>query len=481
MLLSTTEIKQNRSQKCSDRQHALVIGASMAGLLAARILSDYFELVTVVERDQLPTNAEARKGVPQGRHVHLLMCRGADIIWELFPDLSAALEEDGALLISPTEDFRWFHFGNWKLQFPGPLRVHSQSRPLLEYHVRRCVAARPNVRILDNCEVLGLNGGADHRSGITGVCMRRRRDNVQNEEYLHTNLVVDASGRGSQTPSWLAALDYPPVEETLVKIDVGYATRIYQRPNNAPRDWKAMGIYPWPLEMKRTGYIFPIERNAWMVTLSGCLRDHPPADEAGFLEFARKLGRPDVYEAIKDAEPLSPIAIHKFPANRRRHYERLSHLPDGLVVLGDAACSFNPVYGQGVTVAALEASTLRACLDRHLSSHAGNMVGFPHRFQKALASVVEAPWLFATSEDFRYPATEGKRPFGIRLLQGYTQRVCRLTATNPFVTQSFYEVLNMLKPPTALFHPRILLPALLARQRDSVVATSSQSPASHLV
>ena len=248
-----------------------------------------------------------------------------------------------------------------------------------------------------------------------------------------------------------------------MKIDVGYASRVYHRPHNAPHVWKVMGIYPWPLEMKRIGYIFPIEGNAWMVTLSGCLHDHPPADEAGFLEFARKLGRPDVYEAIKDAEPLSPIAIHKFPANRRRHYERLSHLPDGLVVLGDAACSFNPVYGQGVTVAALEASTLRACLDRHLSSHAGNMVGFPHRFQKALASVVEAPWLFATSEDFHARATICSIGVRIGMLQGYTQRVCRLMATDPFTTQSFYEVLNMLKPPTALFHPRILLPALFAR------------------
>jgi len=257
-------------------------------------------------------------------------------------------------------------------------------------------------------------------------------------------------------------LGYPPVEETRVKIDIGYATRIYRRPVNAPDTWKAMGIYPWPLGMKRTGYIFPIEGNAWMVTLSGCLHDHPPAEEAGFLAFAGSLAKPDIYEAIKDAVPLSAIALHKFPASRHRHYERLSYLPDGLVVLGDAACSFNPIYGQGMTVAALEACTLRTSLQR-LKGSIRDTVGFSSDFQKALTRVIRIPWLLAASEDLRYPATEGKRSFGMSVLQTYTQRVCRLTTSDPFVTQSFYEVLHMLKPPTALFHARILFPALLAR------------------
>lgn len=464
MLFSATDIPQRHFRKRSGGQHALVMGASITGLLAAYILSDYFERVTVIERDRLPVCASARKGVPQGNHVHLLMCRGADVLSTLFPGLFLALEAQGSLLLSPTSDFRWFHFGDWKLQFPGPLRVHSQSRPLLEYHIRRYVASRPNICIHDNCEVVGLIGGARYH-GITGVRLRRIYANVQNvqsEECLDTNLVVDASGRGTQTPFWLTALDYPPVEETLVKIDIGYATRVYRRPCHASYDWKAMGIYPWPLDTKRIGYIFPIEGDAWIVTLSGYLRDHPPADEDGFLEFARSLARPDIYEAIKYTEPLSPVAIHKFPANRRRHYERLPSMPDGLVVLGDAACSFNPIYGQGMTVATLEASALRDCLAWQVDSHPGNMAGFSQRFQKALAGIVEIPWLFTTSEDFRYAGIEGKRPFGIGMLQGYTQRVCRLTATNPFATQSFYEVLNMLKPPMALFHPRILLPALFA-------------------
>ncbi|MBV9709301.1 MAG: FAD-dependent oxidoreductase [Ktedonobacteraceae bacterium] len=461
MQLAATETMQKYTRTRSVGQHALVIGASIAGLLAARVLSDYFELVTIVERDPLSMNVQARKGVPQSGHVHLLMCRGADIMSQLFPDLFSALERDGALLISPTDDFRWFHFGAWKLQFPGPLRIHSQSRSLLEFHIRRCIACTPNIRILDNCQVFGLTHG--HSCNINGVQLRRRNSSSQGAEWLAANLIVDASGRGSQASSWLTTLGYPPIEETFVNIGVGYATRIYRRPDRVPGNWKAMSIYPWPPGMKRTGYIFPIEGNAWMVTLSGCLHDHPPTDEAGFLAFAYDLARPDIYQAIKDAQPLSPIVLHKFPTSRRRHYERASHLPDGLITLGDAACCFNPIYGQGMTVAAREADMLRISLEQQLNMHTENMAGFAYRFHKAMTSVINTPWLFATCEDLRYPATEGKRSLCIRLLQAYTQRICRLTATDPFVTQSFYEVLNMLKPPTALFHPRVLFSALCSR------------------
>ncbi|MBO0778825.1 MAG: FAD-dependent oxidoreductase [Ktedonobacteraceae bacterium] len=444
----------------SDWQHALVIGASMAGLLAARMLSDYFEQVTIVERDHLPGIAQARKGVSQGQHVHLLLNKGVNLVGDLFPNIFLSLEADGALPLDVTRDVSWFHFGAWKPQFAGSLRVYGQSRPLLEYHVRRRLTERSNVCIRDTCEVLGLVSGAKDHGGITGV---RIRHHTQREEYIATNLVVDASGRGSQTPRWLTELGHPSVAETHIKIGVGYASRVYRRPEtHSPQ--KVLIIYPQPPETKRTGYLFPIEGNAWMATLSGYVHDYPPADEAGFLAFARSLVKPDLYEAIKDAKPLSPIAIHKVPTDRWRHYER-AHMPDGLIVLGDAACSFNPIYGQGMTVAALEAQLLGVCLQQQ--SRSGTMAGFSQRFQKALPNVLGDPWLLTTSEDLRYPEAEGKRSFGLGLLQRYTKRVFGVTATQPFATQTFYEVLNMLKPPTALFHPRILLPALFGRSSMS--------------
>lgn len=441
----------------SSKGHVIVIGGSLTGLLAARVLSDHFTRVTIVERDPLPTTVESRKGVPQGNHVHLLMIKGADILSDLFPGLFADLETAGSLAVSPTEDFHWYHFGCWKQQFAGALRAYSQSRPLLEYHIRRRIRALTNVTIIDNCEVLDLLSTKDH-AAIVGVRLRLRNQQ-QPEAYMQSQLVIDASGRGSQTPRWLRELGYPGVEETTVKVNVGYATRFYRRPAHISCGWKMLGIYPWPLERKRVGYCFSIENNQWVVTLSGYHGDHPPIDEEGFLEFARNLAQPDIYEAIKNAEPLSPIAIHKFPESRHRHYERLTNLPDGLIIMGDAFCSLNPVYGQGMTLAALQAEALRESLKQHQN----NLIGFPPRFQKALARVIQIPWMLTTSEDFRYPETDGKRPTGLQVLQNYTQRVSWLTAHDPFATQTFYEVLNMLASPFALFQPRILLPALFTR------------------
>jgi hypothetical protein len=200
-------------------------------------------------------------------------------------------------------------------------------------------------------------------------------------------------------------------------------------------------------------------------SLTGRLKDYPPNDEAGFLDFARSLPEPTLYEAIKDAEPLTPIAIHRFPANQRRHYEGMSRFPEGLVILGDALCSFNPVYGQGMTTAVLEASKLNECLLKLRSFPArGKVTGLAQPLQKALAKVVDVPWLVATSEDFRYPETEGQRPAGIRLLNWYTRRVHELADSDPRATLRFYEVLHMLNPPLVLFAPSILFAVLFKRQ-----------------
>lgn len=447
-------------------QHAVVIGGSMTGLLAARVLSTYFEKVTVVERDTLPSTPEARKGVPQGKHVHLLMIRGAEILEEFFPHIFAELEEAGSLPVSPTEDFHWYHFGYWKLQFPGPLRAHSQSRPLLESQVRRRIEALQNVEIVENCAVKGF---LSKPSAVTGVRIERGvQERRGEEENLEADLVVDASGRGSQTAHWLKDLGYPSVEEEKITVNVGYATRIY-RQTDQQRNWKLLGIYPWPQGvMKRTGYLFPIEQNAWIVTLSGVLGDHPPADEAGFLEFAQGLAQPDIYNTIKDAEALTPIELYKFPANQRRHYERI-YMPQGLVVVGDAACSLNPIYGQGMTLSALGAKTLQTVLARE------DLPGVSRRFQKALARELAIPWMLTTSEDFRYAEVQGKRLPGLPIMQAYTRRVSALTATDPFITQSFYEVLNMTKPATTLFSPRIMFPALLRSQKPSPMNVSLAS------
>jgi 2-polyprenyl-6-methoxyphenol hydroxylase-like FAD-dependent oxidoreductase len=457
------DIKQPENA-CFRKRHAVVIGASMAGLLAGRVLSDYFERVTLIERDLLPANTQARKGVPQGLHVHGLLNKGASILAEFFPDLFSALLDDGATALDTIEDGLWYHFGLWKARFPSGITGYTQSRPFLEQHVRDCLTARANIHFIDGCEVTRLLTTGD-RNRVTGVHLRYRSEE-RREQELAADLVVDASGRGSQAPQWLASIGYGTVEESCVRVDVGYATRVYRRPDQALLDRKALVIYPKPPYEKRAGYIFPIENGCWIVTLAGWLRDYPPDNEADFLNYARSLPVPPLYEAIKDAEPVTSIFIHKFPANRRRHYERMPRFPEGFIVLGDAACTFNPLYGQGMTTAALEAKTLAASLHQQLRIHADeDLAGFARRFQKTLARVVEVPWLLATSEDFRYPETQGHRPPGIRLFNWYTGRVHALAGSHPLVTLRFYEVIHMLKPPSALLTPRILFAVLFQRHQ----------------
>jgi 2-polyprenyl-6-methoxyphenol hydroxylase-like FAD-dependent oxidoreductase len=466
------------AQGTFDRHHAVVIGGSMTGLLAARVLSEHFEQVTIIERDRLTGDAEARKGVPQGRHVHNLRACGVAIMAEYFPDLFPTLAQDGAIPVRP-EDLRWNQLGVWMMPVPSPVKALFQSRPFLEQHVRDQLAARDNVRTIDACEVSQL---CTHADRVTDVVLRHR-SGERHEEALAADLIVDASGRGSRAPHWLNSLGYGKVQETSVKIDIGYATRIYRRPAHLPAGWKGLVIYGSPPDDKRGGVILPIQGGYWMVTLIGSLRDYPPDDEAGFLEFARSLAQPDLYEAIKDAEPITPIAVYKYSANRWRHFERMERLPEGFIIMGDAACSFNPVYGQGMSVAAVEAQSLDRCL-REQEMFAGNngLVGFTQRFQQAIARDIKTPWLLSTGEDLRYPGAEGKRSLSIRLLNRYMRRVTELTASEPRVTTTLLQVRNLFKPLSTLFQPRIILAVLRQelvafRQQPAVTASASEGSA----
>jgi len=466
------------AQSTFDKYHAVVIGGGVAGMLAARVLSDHFAHVTMIERDQLINDAEARKGVPQGRHVHALLARGAIIMGEYFPDLFPTLARTGANLVS-TRDVRWNQLGLWMAPVTSHAKISYQSRPFLEQHVRDQLAARDNVHISDACEVSELCVRNDR---VTGIVLRHRAGE-QHEEALSADLVVDASGRGSRAPHWLNSLGYGNVQETSVKIEVGYATRIYRCPAHLPDNWKALFIYGNPPDDKRGGVILPIQGGYWMVTLGGSLRDYPPDDEAGFLAFACSLAQPDLYEAIQDAEPVTPIVMYKYSANRWRHYERMGRLPEGFIIMGDAACSFNPVYGQGMSVAAVEAQTLDRCL-REQEMFAGNnsVAGFTRRFQQAVARDIKTPWLLTTGEDLRYPGAEGKRSLSTRLLNRYMRRVIELTASDPHMAATVLRVRNLLKPLSTLFRPRTILAVLRqeltsVRRQPAVKAPASEGSA----
>jgi 2-polyprenyl-6-methoxyphenol hydroxylase-like FAD-dependent oxidoreductase len=442
--------------------HAVVIGGSIAGLLAARVLADYFAEVTIVERDSLPDTVAPRKGVPQGRHAHGLLGLGQQVMTRYFPGLFEELRAQGATPVDLAYDTGWYQAGCWRARVDSGMVASLQSRPFLETAVRRRVQALPNVRFLTGHTATGLQAGADS-SHITGVQVQSQAG--ADETILPAALVVDAGGRGSRAPQWLEALGYPPVEETHVKMDVGYTTCFFRRPPGFAADWKMLILIPQPPHETRMGLLLPMEGDQWMVSWCGWHRDYAPTDRAGFLEYARTLPVPDLYHAIKDAEPVTPIAAHKIPSNQWRHYERMARFPEGLAILGDALCSFNPTYGQGMTAAALDVTVLETCLRRHAARRAPGLDGLADRYRRKVAGAVATPWLLATVEDFRYPQTEGVRPPVTPLLHWYLDRLYAATEHDPRLVTRFLRVMHMHSSPATLFAPPTVFRVLTARWR----------------
>jgi 2-polyprenyl-6-methoxyphenol hydroxylase-like FAD-dependent oxidoreductase len=379
----------------------------------------------------------------------------------LIPGLDAELAEMGAPLLDWTQDCRWFTVGGWKPRFPSGILSRPCSRDLLELTLRRRVTASPRVCLMEGHEALGLLAD-DTGTGVSGILFRTRHsgnDSSPGVLELNADLVVDATGRASRASEWLATVGYPRPEETTINAFLGYASRWYAPPDTPRFDWKLLGMLATPPTGKRGGIIQPIEDGRWIVTLAGAGRDYPPTDEAGFIAFARSLPQPDLYEAIREAAPLSPIKAFRRTENRLRHFERMARWPERFIVLGDAVCTLNPIYGQGMTVAALDAAVLDRCLRRT----AGMGRSLARRFQRALVPAWTTPWLLATGEDFRHPTTEGGQPdLATRLMHRYIDRLQFAASKTPSAHRALIEVLNLLRPPVSLLEPSLALKALFA-------------------
>lgn len=440
--------------------HALVIGGSMAGLLTGRILANHFDQVTIIERDYYPTEPSPRPGIPQSGHLHLLLSQGRIILEQLFPGVQAELLAAGATLL--TSDSKWYSPAGWAPRLTPDSHSFICSRSLLDWTIHRRLAAFEKVRFLEGGTVKGLLANSD-QTNVTGVTVRFR-DQAGNihQENLCADLVIDASGKVSQAPQWLEALGYVAPKVSVINGFVGYATRIYQAQDNHQADWQSIFISTSPPSRTRGAGIFPIEGKRWIVSLGGGDRDYPPTNEAGFLEFARSLPTPLIYNAIKDAQPLTPIYSYRGTENRMRHYESLSRQPENLIVVGHAACAFNPVYGQGMTVAALSAQILDKCLtQQRQKSTDGNLDGLARQVQRQLAKVHDVAWLFATSQDCRYSGSVGgKQNFVTQIMIQYMDQVLKLVTEDEEICQTFLEVVHMLKPSSALFHPKIFVKAI---------------------
>lgn len=448
--------------------HAVVVGASMAGLLAARVLANSFERVTVVERDALPASAQHRKGVPQGRMLHVMLPRGLRVVEHLFPGYSHELRAAGAVSLRVPADALVLSPAGWLDRRATGWPMLSATRPLFESTLRRRVRELPGVTLLERHDVVSLLLSRDARQ-VTGVMLRPLEDTASTRQQLDTALVVDASGRGSRAPVWLSEAGYPTPSSTQVDPNVAYASRIYRIPQGFSADWKMVMLLAQPPSMPRTGFLFPIEDGQWMVALMGAAGQHPPTDEDGFAAFTRSLRHPVIADALAAAEPLTPIRGHRGTANRLWHYQRMRRWPERFVVLGDAVCAFNPIYGQGMSTAAVAAETLDACLRQQRRRHAAddgaaNLAGLAQRFQRRLARRNVDPWLLATGEDLRYPSTTGLRVTAVtRLQHRYLDRVTAATTQDPGVADIYAQVVAMLARPTSLFAPRVLLAAARAR------------------
>ena len=443
----------------TSQYHAVVLGGSMAGLLAARVLSNHFDHVTIVERDPVHDQPESRKGQPQTRHLHGLLANGLDIMTRYYPDLPEALTAGGALVSDAAENMQWYTYGGYRKRFHMGLKAALMSRPFLEYLIRQRTLALPNVTLIDNCAVKGLDATSD-RQRVTGVRIERR-DDEKSEQTLAADLVVDCTGRGSRSSQWLAELGFAAPAESEVKVNVGYATRSFRRDPADPRGKDWVLLTPEAPKETRFGGMFPIEGDRWVVSMGGWMGDHAPTDEQGFLEYARALPAPDIYNVISQAEPLSDIVPHKFSSSLRRHYEKLVRFPQGYLVLGDAICSFNPTYGQGMTSAAMQAAEL----DDILSKSPGGVAALAPVFFKRAAKVIDTPWQLAVGEDFRFPETTGPKPGGVDVINRYVAAVHRATLQDAVVGAAFIKVMNLLAPPSSLMTPGIMLRVWQANQR----------------
>jgi 2-polyprenyl-6-methoxyphenol hydroxylase-like FAD-dependent oxidoreductase len=425
--------------------HAVVIGAGMAGLTAAQAISRHFERVTVIERDLLPVEAAPRSGTPQAQHAHMLLAGGLKALQTLFPGFENDLAEAGAVKIRTGKDIR--------LERPGfdpfPIRdlgieIFCMSRPLLEAVTRRRVQQTANINIRVCSRVTGLVASRDAKR-IEAV----RYDGEDGPAMtLEADLVIEASGRCGLTLKLLEELSLSRPEETEIGIDQAYASTIVERPLD--HDWLGNIVLPSAPASSRGAFLFPIEKQRWLLSVGGNHGDAPPGDRAGFMDFVRSLRTPTIYDAVRDARPLTDIVRYKLPCSIRRHFERLEFFPAGLLAIGDALCRFNPVFGQGMSVAAQEA----VILDRLLAEGVP-MERLARDFFAAIQDTIATPWGVAVS-DFVYPATRGVRPADLAQRLQYGMALTRLAADDPKVHRLTAEVSQLLKPQAALRQPALV-------------------------
>jgi 2-polyprenyl-6-methoxyphenol hydroxylase-like FAD-dependent oxidoreductase len=432
-------------------KQAAVIGAGMAGLAAAGALANYFERVVVLERDRLPDKAMPRSGAPQSRHLHVLLAGGQRALTDLFPHFEQDLLDAGSVPLRILAELR--------IEIPGlgplPSRdfgwdFHCASRPLIELITRRQVERHANVMVLSGYRVHEIAATPDG-SMVTGV---RCQSGDGAQEIFVTDLVVDASGGAAPTLALLLSSGQPVPDEIVIGVDLHYTTAIFTIPKDVPTDWKGTATHPRAPDCLRGAYLLPMEGNRWIMTLTGQLGEQPPAEPDGFMDYAQRLETQTIYNAIKHAERQGGFNRYAFPASVWRRFDRLRWFPRGLVPIGDSICRFNPIYGQGMSVAAQEARLLNQLLNRR-ATKADPLAGLAPEFFSEAVPLVEAPWNMSALPDLAYPETRGERPADFEDRRKYNGALIRAAIRDSSVHQLLSEVQQLLKPPSVLEDPAI--------------------------
>ncbi|GAA2043971.1 hypothetical protein GCM10009839_54240 [Catenulispora yoronensis] len=433
------------------RDHAIVVGSGHAGLLAARVLSEHFNTVTVVERDRVDPDTTFRAGVPQGYHPHFLLAKGAQIIGELFPGLLEEIADAGSPFYDYGENIRLKFPAGWTPKTTTGIQIQGFSRPFLEQRIRRRLLELPNVTLADGFTVDRplFDGSSGAVTGVIG------RDADGEEECLYADAVVVATGRGSRLDHWLRGADLPMPTVKSIDVKVSYTSRIYQAP---PDDgWKVTFAYVYAPDVRRGGGVLELESGTAMALAMGIGEEGCPPDEAEFARFAKSLPFSGMANYIDGHEPLSEL--HRFVDHGDwwLQVHRMRRWPEGLLVAGDALCRFNPIYAQGLTVAALHAKALAATLDNG---------GDAREYHRRAAKVTLTPWLMASSSDLLWDS--GRSP-GIlaRLSHWHLDRVITRIPGDPDLFNRFAHVQHMLSGAGTLATPGVLW-RLAARPRPAV-------------
>jgi 2-polyprenyl-6-methoxyphenol hydroxylase-like FAD-dependent oxidoreductase len=437
-----------------DTTRAVVLGGSIAGLFAARVLADAYDEVLVVDRDVLTGTAGPRRGAPQGRHINGLLARGQEVMEELYPGITDELVADGCPTGDLAGDVRWYFNGKHLEQRHAGLVCIAATRPMLERHIRERTSALPNVTFAERHDILALTTTADH-SRVTGVKVQRQ-DGDAGEEVITADLVVDATGRGSRTPVWLEELGYPRVEEERKKIGLAYVTQHYRLPDDPHSPYAGdLSINPVAnVNLPRGAIFVRTDGRQIELTTYGLLGDHPPTDQEGLYAWMASLGIPEITETLKHVEPLDKPVAFRFPTTLRRRYEKMARFPHGLLLTGDAVTCFNPVYAQGMSVAALCAVTIR----EHLHSGAAPDPG--QYFSDLAKNVIDPPWEMTNTVDLSFPGVPGERTLKIRMGQKFLKLVQLAATRDGAVTAAYMRAAGLVERPESLMRPGMLLRVL---------------------